>query len=142
MQTTTHDSAHLLACDSVAIREEADILTARRQVREAAIRLGFGNLGMTRVVTAASELARNTLIHGGGGKMQLSTWAKQASQGIELLFEDQGKGIADIEQAMTDGFTTGSGMGLGLSGSKRLMDEFEIASSPGQGTRVKVAIWS
>lgn len=139
---TIDKPARLLARESVSIREEADILTARRQVREAAVQLEFGNLGMTRAVTAASELARNTLIHGGGGTMQMNTWATPTRRGIELVFEDQGKGIEDIERAMTDGFTTGNGMGLGLSGSKRLMDEFEIASSPGQGTRVRVVIWS
>lgn len=127
--------------ESVPVREEADLLLVRRLVRERATELGFGILDLTKIVTAASELSRNTLIHGGGGTMQLEMIVEQNRRGLRLTFEDQGLGIADLEQAMTDGFTTKRGMGLGLGGSKRLVNEFEVASRVGGGTKVIVTRW-
>ena len=105
------------------------------------MQLGFGVLDQTKLVTAASELGRNTLIHGEGGKMLLETFVKNDRRGVRLTFEDQGPGIADLEQAITDGFTTKSGLGLGLGGSRRLVNEFELVSRVGEGTRVTVTRW-
>jgi len=124
------------------VREEADLLLVRRLVRERATELGFGILDLTKIVTAASELGRNTLIHGGGGTMLLEIIVEPNRRGIRLTFEDQGPGIADLAQAMTDGFTTRSGMGLGLGGSKRLVNDFELVSRVGQGTKVIVTRWT
>jgi serine/threonine-protein kinase RsbT len=101
----------------------------------------FTLVDQTKIVTAASELARNTLQHGGGGSMTIEIAENGAYQGLRLTFEDKGPGIADVNQAMKDGFTTGGGMGLGLSGSKRLMSQFEIESNLGEGTRVTVTRW-
>jgi serine/threonine-protein kinase RsbT len=112
----------------------------RRRVREAAARTGLSLVDQTKLVTAASELARNTLIYGGGGTMQLET-LNGPRLGVRLIFVDEGPGIPDLELALRDGFTTGSGLGLGLSGSKRLVNEFEIDSKVGQGTRVAVTRW-
>jgi serine/threonine-protein kinase RsbT len=126
----------------VAIREEPDLLLVRQLVRQSAADLGFGNLAQTKAVTVASELGRNTLIHGGGGKMLLETFEDATRRGLRLTFEDHGPGIADLKQAMVDGYTTAGGLGLGLSGSKRLVDEFELVSSVGEGTRVMVTLWT
>jgi serine/threonine-protein kinase RsbT len=123
------------------VGSESDILLARRLVRERAAEIGLGVLDLTKIVTAASELARNTVIHGGGGTMLLVTLVDDERRGVRLTFEDKGPGIADLEQAMTDGFTTKGGMGLGLGGSKRLVDEFEVVSRVGEGTRVTVTRW-
>ena len=128
--------------ETVAIREEPDLLLVRQLVRQGAAELGFGKLQQTKAVTAASELGRNTLIHGGGGKMLLETLVDIARHGLRLTFEDHGPGIADVEQAMADGYTTAGGLGLGLGGTKRLVDEFEIVSSVGEGTRVMVTLWT
>jgi serine/threonine-protein kinase RsbT len=128
--------------ETLPLREESDILLVRQCVRQCATGLGFGVLDQTKLVTAASELARNTLIHGGGGKMLLEVFVTNDRRGVRLTFEDEGPGIADLEQAMTDGFTTKGGLGLGLSGSKRLVDEFEIVSRVGEGTRVTVMHWT
>jgi serine/threonine-protein kinase RsbT len=126
--------------ETLPIASEPDMVTVRRRVREAAARTGLSLVDQTKLVTAASELARNTLIYGGGGTMQLET-LNGARLGIRLTFVDQGPGIPDIDLALRDGFTTGSGLGLGLSGSKRLVNEFEIDSKVGQGTRVAVTRW-
>jgi serine/threonine-protein kinase RsbT len=123
------------------VRTESDIVLARRLVRERATEIGFGLLDLTKIVTAASELARNTVIHGGGGTMVVETFVEEQRRGVRLTFEDQGCGIADLERAMTDGFTTRAGLGLGLGGSKRLVDEFEVVSRAGEGTRVTVTRW-
>lgn len=131
-----------LGTESIAVREEEDLLLVRRMVRERATELGFGILDLTKIVTAASELGRNTLIHGGGGTMKLETIVEENRRGLRLTFEDQGPGIADLEQAMTDGFTTKRGMGLGLGGTKRLVSEFELVSRLGEGTRVIVTRWT
>jgi len=124
------------------VRESSDISLVRQFVRACAAELGFGVFDQTRIATAASELGRNTLIHGGGGTMRLETFVKNARRGVRLTFEDKGPGIADIEQAMTDGFSTKGGLGLGLGGSKRLVHEFEIVSRVGEGTRVTVTRWT
>jgi serine/threonine-protein kinase RsbT len=128
--------------ETVAIRQETDLLLVRQLVRQRAAELGFRKLGQTKAVTAASEIGRNTLIHGGGGKMLLETYAEPARRGLRLTFEDHGPGIADVERAMTDGYTTAGGLGLGLGGTKRLVDEFDLASSVGMGTRVTVTLWT
>jgi serine/threonine-protein kinase RsbT len=103
--------------------------------------LGFSLVEQTKMVTAASELARNVLDYGGGGKVELEVLQNELRQGLKLTFADQGPGIADLDQALKDGFTTGSGMGLGLGGAKRLVNEFEIDSAPGRGTKVSITRW-
>ena len=131
-----------LRSETLPVRETSDILLIRQLVRECATALGFSVLDQTKLLTAASELGRNTLIHGGGGTMLLETFVKNDRRGLRLTFEDKGPGIADIEQAMTDGFTTRGGMGLGLGGSRRLVNEFEVASRVGEGTRVTATQWT
>ncbi len=125
----------------VRLHEEDDLMLLRSLVRERAVEGGFGLLDVAKIVTAASELGRNTLIHGGGGTMLLEVIVEEKRHGLRLTFEDKGPGIADLAQAMTDGFTSKRGMGLGLGGSKRLMSDFEIASRVGEGTRVTVTRW-
>jgi serine/threonine-protein kinase RsbT len=128
--------------ETMAVGGESDISLARRLVRERATEIGFGVLDLTKIVTAASELARNTLTHGGGGTMLLETFVEGKRRGVRLTFEDKGPGIADLQRAMTDGFSTKGGLGLGLGGSKRLVNEFEVVSRAGEGTRVTVARWT
>jgi serine/threonine-protein kinase RsbT len=123
------------------IRSSEDVVTVRQAVRRKAVSLGFGLVDQTKVVTASSELARNTLDHGGGGTVHVEILENERRTGIRLIFEDQGPGIADIPRALTDGYTTGGGMGLGLGGSKRLSHEFDITSEPGAGTRVCMVRW-
>src|SRR4051794_17592756 len=127
--------------DTLAVHSEQDVVLVRQAVRKWTAELGFSLVDQTKIVTAASELARNTLIHGGGGSARLEALAEGARKGIRLTFEDQGPGIPDIDLALKDGYTTGGGLGLGLSGSKRLSNEFEIHSELGKGTRVSVARW-
>lgn len=129
-----------VSTETLRVVAEADVVAVRRRVRDASLQLGFSLVDQTKLVTAASELARNTIIHGGGGEMRLETLNGPRS-GLRLIFEDRGPGIADIEMALRDGFTTGSGLGLGLGGSKRLVSDFEIASKPGEGTRVTITRW-
>ena len=131
-----------LRSEILPVREESDILLVRQLVRECATELGFCVFDQTKLVTAASELGRNTLIHGGGGTLLLETFVEKDRRGVRLTFEDKGPGIADLEQAMTDGFTTKGGLGLGLGGSKRLVNEFEIVSRVGEGTRVTATRWT
>jgi serine/threonine-protein kinase RsbT len=128
--------------ETLLVREASDILLVRQLVREWATELGFSVLDLTKIVTAASELGRNTLIHGGGGAMRLETVVKNDRRGLRLTFEDKGPGIPDLDQAMTNGFTTSGGLGLGLGGSKRLVDEFEVVSRVGEGTRVIATRWT
>ena len=128
--------------ETLPVRETSDILLVRQVVRECATELGFSVLDRTKLLTAASELGRNTLVHGGGGTMQLEAFVKNDRRGLRLTFEDKGPGIADLEQAMTNGFTTKGGMGLGLGGSKRLVNEFEVVSRVGEGTRVTATRWT
>jgi len=123
------------------IRVEGDVVMVRQRARAVAVEAGLGLVDVTKLVTATSELARNALIYGGGGTALIESLQEGIRKGVRLTFEDQGPGIADIDQAMTDGWTSGNGMGLGLSGAKRLSNEFEITSSPGQGTRVMIARW-
>jgi serine/threonine-protein kinase RsbT len=131
----------LLRTETVPIRVDADVVLVRQQVRAWAATQGFGLVDQTKIVTAASELARNTLVHGGGGSMTMEAHNDGARKGLRLIFEDQGPGIADIALAMSDGYTTGTGLGLGLSGAKRLSNEFEIISKPGEGTRITITRW-
>src|SRR5277367_4180717 len=131
----------VLNSESMEIRATEDIVSVRQVVRKKAISLGFGLVDQTKVVTASSELARNTLDYGGGGTAQLEILENDRRAGLRLVFEDQGPGIADVDLALSDGFTSGSGMGLGLGGSKRLSHEFEIQSAPGVGTRVTIVRW-
>ncbi len=131
----------VLKTDSREVRSSEDVVTVRQTVREAAVSCGFSLVDQTKLVTAASELARNMVIYGGGGVMQLATLNDGAKRGVRLSFEDQGPGIADIEQALRDGFTSGSGLGLGLGGARRLVNEFEIQSQPGAGTRITITRW-
>ena len=123
------------------LRSEADVVQARQAARRRAVELGFSLVEQTKIVTATSELARNTLEYGGGGTMVLETLTSTGRTGIRLVFEDKGPGIADIAQALSDGFTSGGGLGLGLGGAKRLMSEFDIRSKPGEGTTVTVTRW-
>ena len=123
------------------LRSGEDIVRLRQAVRERAIAMGFSLVEQTKIVTAASELGRNTVQYGGGGVAVIGEVAKGGRRGLRLEFVDQGPGIADVAQALTDGFTTGGGLGLGLSGSKRLCDEFQIDSAPGKGTRVTIVRW-
>jgi serine/threonine-protein kinase RsbT len=122
----------------VPIRTLEQLHAARRLVQEWATRLEYSSLERTKLVTAASELGRNTLVHGKGGSMTISELLRDGRTGLELLFEDNGPGIADIDQALTDGFSTAKSLGLGLGGARRLVNEFDIASEPGQGTRITI----
>jgi serine/threonine-protein kinase RsbT len=129
------------AMETIGINSESDIVAARRVVRDAAMMLGFGVTDVTRIVTASSELTRNIFRYAGSGHMCWRMLAAEGRTGIELIFEDQGPGIPDLEGAMTAGFTTSGGLGLGLPGCKRLMDEMEIESAAGKGTKVTVKKW-
>lgn len=126
---------------SMVVRESDEVALVRHAVRDWAVHLGFGLVDQTKMVTAASELARNMVIYGGGGIMRIESPEVDGRHGLRLIFEDQGPGIADIERALKDGFTTGNGLGLGLGGAKRLSNDFEIVSRPGQGTRITITRW-
>lgn len=126
---------------AIRIESEADIVASRRIVREAAMALGFGVTDVTRIVTASSELTRNIFRYAGSGEMRLRSIMQADGPGIELVFEDRGPGIADLEGAMKVGFSTSGGLGLGLPGTKRLMDEMQIDSEVGRGTTVTVRKW-
>ncbi|GAB2581437.1 anti-sigma regulatory factor [Streptomyces capparidis] len=126
---------------SVPIGSDADLAWVRQRVRQAAAELGFGLVQQTKLVTAASELARNTLVHGGGGHVEIAPVERGATRGLRLTFTDTGPGIRDLDLAMTDGYTTGDGLGLGLSGAKRLVHEFAVDTAPGRGTTVTAVAW-
>lgn len=128
--------------DSLELRIESDIVTCRQTVRRLAQALFFSLVDQTRLITAASELARNTLLHGGGGQMRWAVLRRHARSGLQLDFEDHGPGIADLALALTDGWTSGGGMGLGLSGSRRLVHDFAIRSVVGAGTCVTITRWA
>lgn len=125
---------------SLPLRSEEDIVASRQKVRLLTQQLKFSLVDQTKMITAASELSRNTLIHGGGGSMRWELLEDGVRRGLRLNFEDEGRGIADVKLAMTDGWTSGTGMGLGLPGSKRLVHDFEIDSRPG-ATRVSITRW-
>jgi serine/threonine-protein kinase RsbT len=127
--------------ESRPLRAEDDVVRARQAVRAWAVELGFSLVDQTKLVTAASELARNTVVYGGGGTVLMEVLEDGARTGLRLAFEDQGPGIPDIERALKDGFTTGGGLGLGLGGARRLVNEFAIHSVPGEGTRITVIKW-
>jgi serine/threonine-protein kinase RsbT len=127
--------------ESSWIKQEEDVAHVRFSVRQAALQLGFSPVNQTKLVTAASEIARNALVHGGGGRAIIEIVESPTRSGVRITVIDQGRGIEDIAQALTDGFTTRNGMGLGLGGSKRLCDEFEITSTPGAGTTVVLTKW-
>lgn len=131
----------VLRNDLVPLRVPSDVVTIRQLVRSRAIELGFSLVEQTKVVTAASELARNTLNHGGGGNARVELLVDGARKGLRMTFEDRGSGIADVARALQDGYSTGSGLGLGLGGARRLMGEFDIQSKPGEGTRVSAVRW-
>ena len=123
------------------IRSDHDIVLCRQAVRKMAQQLNFSLVDQTKMVTAASELARNTVIYGGGGEMEWEKLHEGARQGLRLIFKDQGPGITDLNLAMTDGYTTGTGLGMGLSGAKRLVNDFSIESTVGKGTRIMICRW-
>jgi serine/threonine-protein kinase RsbT len=130
----------LVSTENLPINAEIDVVAVRRRVRELAAKLGFSLVDQTKLVTAASELARNTMIYGGGGFMQVDA-LNGPRTGLRLTFKDGGPGIPDIELAIRDGFTTGSGLGLGLGGAKRLVNDFAITSRVGEGTTVTITRW-
>ncbi|MFB7788402.1 ATP-binding protein [Streptomyces vinaceus] len=150
------DTAHALAPGAAAsappaepadplrltLRSEEDLLSVRHAVRAATLKAGFGIVDQTRVVTAASELARNAYVHGGGGTLLIEYPQQAGREGLRLTVSDNGPGIGDLKEALTDGFTTGGGLGHGLGGARRLMDDFEIRSNPDEGTTVTVTRWA
>jgi serine/threonine-protein kinase RsbT len=127
--------------EGVEIRSSDDVVRVRQMTRTLALAAGLSLVDQTKIITAASELARNTLDYGGGGKVQIDVVENGGRRGVRLTFEDKGPGIADIQTALKDGFTTGKGMGLGLGGAKRLANEFSIESKPGEGTKIVIARW-
>jgi len=131
----------LLSADRLPLQTDEHMVIVRQLVRNLAVGLGFSLVDQTKLVTAASELARNTIKHGGGGSALLETINDGPRRGVRLTFEDHGPGIPDIAQAMKDGFSTGGGLGLGLSGAKRLTNEFALISAPGTGTQVVITKW-
>lgn len=126
---------------TLPVRSEEDIVASRQRVRLLTQQLKFSLVEQTKMITAASELSRNTLVHGGGGQMRWEIVEEGMRRGLRLHFEDEGPGIADLQLALKDGWTSGGGMGLGLPGSKRLVSDFDIDTSPGQGTRVRITKW-
>ena len=127
--------------ESVDISSSDDVVRVRRIVRDTAVALGFSIVDQTKLVTAASELARNTFHYGGGGLFRAEVLNSDSRNGLRLVFEDDGPGIPDIQQALSDGFTTGAGLGMGLGGARRLVNDFEIDSRPGAGTRIAATRW-
>lgn len=130
-----------LSKDSMSITREQDVVPFRNRVKEVAVKIGMGLVNQTKLITAASELVRNMLRYAGGGTVRIEVVSKGRESGIRLTFSDQGPGIADIDQAMRDGYSTGKSLGLGLPGTKRLVSEFDIKSTVGQGTTVTILKW-
>ena len=131
----------VLVSDQRTVQYAEDVVAIRQAVRQRAVELGFNLVDQTKIVTAASELARNTVQYGGGGRVTIEAVEDFGRRGIRLTFEDDGPGIPDVELAMKDGYTTGGGLGLGLSGARRLSNDFRIESTPGKGTRVIITRW-
>ena len=132
----------VLKSESLPVRTSEDVVNVRTSVRRLAAELRFGIVDQTKIVTAASEIARNTVDYGRGGELRMDALKNGLKNGLRLTFVDQGPGIRDVDQALTDGFTSGNGMGLGLGGTRRLMDEFNIASKLNEGTTVTITKWS
>lgn len=132
----------VLKSEALSVRTSEDLVTVRTSVRKMAAELRFGIVDQTKIVTAASEIARNTIDYGRGGNLRMEALENGLKRGLRLIFADQGPGIRDIDLAMRDGFTSGNGMGLGLGGTRRLMDEFDIASKLNEGTTVTITKWS
>jgi serine/threonine-protein kinase RsbT len=131
----------VLLAETVKIQCEADVVITRQRVKEFAVKLMLKLIDQTKIITAASEIARNTLKYGGGGQAVIDIIENENRIGIKIIFEDHGPGIPDLSKALQDGYTTGKGMGLGLSGSKRLVDEFDIETEKNKGTRVTLIKW-
>ena len=127
--------------DKLPVASDGDVVTVRQRVRALAVEYGFSLVDQTKIVTAASELARNTVVHGGGGIVEIDALVDGPRRGIRLTFRDHGPGIPDLAAAMRDGFTTGGGLGLGLGGARRLCNDFDIQSTPGDGTVVRITRW-
>ncbi|MGY3232519.1 serine/threonine-protein kinase RsbT [Luteibacter sp. HA06] len=133
---------NVLKSGSQPVRIEQDVVMARQVARKLAVEAGLRLIDQTKLVTAASELARNTVVYGRGGDMDWEILEEERRKGLRLTFRDQGPGIADMKLAMTDGWTSGGGLGLGLTGAKRLVDDFSVESAPGEGTRVMICKWT
>jgi serine/threonine-protein kinase RsbT len=133
--------AQVARADVLQVRAENDVVAVRQTVRTWAVQQGFTLVDQTKIVTAASEIARNTVIYGRGGTVRIEALVDGVRKGLRLVFEDKGPGIADLELAQRDGYTTGTGLGMGLGGARRLVNEFAIESKPGEGTRVTLTRW-
>lgn len=131
----------IVKTEVLSVRSNDDVVLVRQRARNWSVELGFSLVDVTKMVTAASELARNTVIYGGGGSVRFDRIEEGGRRALRLTFEDQGPGIPNIDQALKDGFTTGNGLGLGLSGAKRLVNDFEIWSEVGRGTRISIGRW-
>jgi serine/threonine-protein kinase RsbT len=127
---------------ALPVRSDVDLMAVREAARAAAAEAGFSLVNQTKLVTAVSELARNAVVHGGGGEVSVDPVQRGTLRGVRLVVSDRGPGIADIAEALTDGHTTGHGLGLGLGGARRLVDDFSIESAPGQGTTITIAMWA
>jgi serine/threonine-protein kinase RsbT len=141
MRTTLMTTIIVLNKDSMSVIREQDVVPFRNRVKEYATKIGMSLVNQTKLITGASELVRNMLKYAGGGMVFIEVLSRGRDTGIRLIFDDKGPGIPDIQQALQDGFTTGKSLGLGLPGTRRLMNEFEIVSEPGKGTRVTVIKW-
>ena len=130
-----------LKSNEISIQSSQDVVRIRQEVRHWASELGFSLVDQTKMVTAASEIARNTVVYGRGGTVRIEALEDGARKGLRLTFEDQGPGIPDVQLALSDGYSTGTGLGMGLGGARRLVSQFEIDSRPGQGTRVTLTRW-
>lgn len=132
---------NIIRSETLKLQSSDDVVRVRQAVRTWMVEMKFGLVDQTKMVTAASELARNAVVHGGGGSARLEALEDGGRSGLRLVFEDHGPGIPDLDLALKDGYTTGGGLGLGLGGSKRLVNEFDIRSAPGEGTRVTIVRW-
>jgi serine/threonine-protein kinase RsbT len=133
--------ARTTSAEVLPVRAETDVVLVRQTVRTWSIQQGFSLVDQTKMVTAASEIARNTVIYGGGGTLRIEAVLDGTRRGLRLIFEDQGPGIEDVDLALRDGYTTGTGLGMGLGGARRLVSEFSIESKPGQGTKITLTRW-